>query len=106
MTMFVVANLGDAALTVESGTVNASGTLASGGVTMVDNTTAAPITLTLPDALGGYVTIKDVAGNANEYAITVSCAAGIDGGTTITLPPVPYAWVWLFWNGSSYSVIG
>jgi hypothetical protein len=105
MTVFVVANLGDAALTVPSGTVNGTTTISDGGVTFVDNTSAAPIVLTLDTALDGFVLLKDVAGNAGEYPITISCSAGIDGGTTLVMA-VPYQWAWLFWNGSSYSVIG
>jgi hypothetical protein len=103
--MFVVANLGDAALTIENGKVNAGGTLNSSGVTFVNNTTLAPMTLTLADAIGSFVVIKDIAGNADTYPISVTSASGIDAGNTITLS-VPYQWVWLFWNGSSYSVIG
>lgn len=105
MTMFVVANLGDAALSIVSGTVNAGGTVSTGGVLFVNNTTSNPITLTLATDLAPFILVKDVAGNADTYPITISCASGIDAGTTFVLA-IPYQWAWLFWNGSSYSVIG
>jgi len=47
----------------------------------VNNTTAAPVTVGLPNGnvVGQQLIIKDVAGNAGTYTITVSASAGIDG---------------------------
>lgn len=105
MTMFVVANLGDAVFSLPTGTVNTSQTITNGGVTFVDNTSAGPITLTVADNLG-LVMIKDVVGNAGTYPITVAASA-IDGGTSTKLS-LPYSWVWLQWNSATggYAVVG
>lgn len=103
MAMVTLANLGDAALSLPTNTVNASGTLFEGGVIFVNNTSAGPIALTLADALG-LVLIKDIAGNAGTYPITIS-ATSIDAGTSLVLS-VPRQWLWLQWNGSGYSVMG
>lgn len=105
MTTFVVANLGDAALTLPSATVNSGGTLGTGGFIFVNNTTGGPITLTLSASMTPFVMLKDIAGNANAHPITISYSGGIDAGTAIQLT-VPYEWVWLAWNGASYSIIG
>jgi hypothetical protein len=104
MTYFTIANLGDAALTLPTGTVVAGGTISAGGTTFVNNGAAAPITLTIGTALVPYVTIKDIAGNAATYNITVSCASGIDGGTTVVLN-TNYQWVTIIWTGSTYAII-
>jgi hypothetical protein len=103
--LITVSNLGDAALTIATATVSTGGTISAGGATFVNNTSNAAMTLTLTSALGGLIIIKDIAGNAGTYPITVSCSAGIDAGTTQVLS-IPYQWVLLIWNGSSYSVIG
>ena len=63
------------------------------------------MTLTLATDLAPFILVKDVAGNAGHLPHHNLCASGIDAGTTSVLA-IPYQWVWLFWNGSSYSVIG
>lgn len=105
MSTFIVANLGDAALTVPTGVVTETGTISTGGFLFVDNATFEPLTLTLETALTPFLVIKDVAGNANTYPITITCSSGIDAGTTFELA-LAYQYVWLAWNGSSYSVVG
>ena len=105
MTMFFVANLGDAALTIPSGTVSAGGTVSTGGYVFVNNTTGAPMTLTLSAALEPFVLVKDMAGNANLHPITITYSGGIDNSTSTQLA-LAYQWVWLTWNGTDYSVIG
>jgi len=105
MSSFVIANLGDAALTIPSGSVNAGGTLSTGGYIWVNNTSAAAITLTLTANMVPFVLIKDIAGNASTFPITIAFAGGIDNGTS-TLLTLPYQWVQLAWNGASYSAIG
>ena len=92
-------------LAIPSSTVSSGGTLATGGFVFVNTTTGAPITLTLSSALEPFILIKDIAGNANLHPITVSYSGGIDGGTTYPLA-LGYAWVWLGWNGTDYSIIG
>jgi hypothetical protein len=104
MTYFTIANLGDAALTLPTGTLVAGGTVSTGGITFVNNGTSAPMTITLADDLVPFITIKDIAGNAGTYNITVTSAAGIDGGTTIVLNRA-YQWVTLAWNGAKYGII-
>lgn len=103
--MFSVANLGDAALTILTNTVEAGAEIDTPGILFVDNVTAAPMTLTVDSGLTPFLVVKDIAGNAGTYPITVFASAGIDAGTT-TLLSVPYQSVWLAWNGASYSIIG
>ncbi|HEY3912476.1 MAG TPA: hypothetical protein VGM07_21680 [Stellaceae bacterium] len=104
MAMTVIANLGDAAFALPTSTVNGTSTISEAGVIFINNTSGGPITLTLADDLG-FLILKDIAGNAGSYPITVACAAAIDGGT---YPPlsVPFQWIWLQRNGTGYSVAG
>ena len=103
--MFTIANLGDAVLTIPSGVASGTGTLLTGGYVFVNNTSGGPITLTLAAALSPFTLIKDIAGNAGTRTITVTYPGGIDQVTSVQLT-YAYAWVWLAWNGTNYSIIG
>ena len=70
----------------------------------VDNSSGAPITVVLPSGLvqGQQIIIKDIAGNAGTYTITISVASGIDGNTTHLLlsdfASVSVVWLVGFWG--------
>ena len=104
--LFTIADIGDAAYNLLQQTVTAGGTIAQSGCTYCKNTTAAPLTLTLTR---GYslVVIKDIAGNAATYPITIVAAdaSDIDASANYVIN-VNYAWVWLSDNGTNYSVVG
>jgi hypothetical protein len=85
MSFFVVANLGDAALSIPSGSVNSGGTISTGGFVWVNNTSGSAITLTLSSALAPFALFKDVAGNASAHPITITFPGGIHGGTSTQL---------------------
>lgn len=105
MSIFTIANLGDAALTIPTGVVTESGTIISGGFLFINNQTSEPLTLTLDTALTPFVVLKDVAGNASTYPITITCSSGIDEGTSTELT-LNYQSIWLVWNSAGYSIIG
>jgi hypothetical protein len=90
--------------------VTASGTiiqLVSDNVIVVNKTTPAntAITLMTSPPTGQTVTIKDGAGNANTYNITITPAAGnIDGAATLVLNTA-YAGATLMYNGTIWNII-
>src|SRR5215471_1116967 len=73
-----------------------------------NNTSAAPITLSLGPGLctEQRLIIKDIAGNAGTYAITISGTGGtlIDNFPTLTLNG-NYAGVQLIWNGTMWGSV-
>jgi hypothetical protein len=90
--------------------VTASGTispLSTDGIIIVNKTTPAATAVTLMSSppTGQSVTIKDGAGNAATYNITVSPAAGlIDGLGTMVLNN-NYASCTLVYNGTGWNII-
>lgn len=87
-------------------TVNTTTTLTTGfnGFVRVDNTTSAPITITLPvtPTASQTITIKDNTGNAGIYTITISGGAAlIEGASTLALM-YNYGWVDLIYTGSKW----
>jgi hypothetical protein len=84
--------------------VNSTTTLTTGftGYVRVENTTSAPMTVTLPASptAAQEITIKDSSGNAGTYAIVVSAAA-IEGGTSLTIN-TNWGWVDLVYTGTRW----
>jgi len=76
---------------------------ASDQVILVNNTTAAPMTLTLPpgQSVGQFLWVKDNAGNAGTYNITVGPA--IDGISQVLASN--YASLQLVWNGTAWGTL-
>jgi hypothetical protein len=106
-TLITIANLGDAALTILTSTVTGTTSIVQSGLLFSNNTSAAAITLTLASGLTPFVVVKDVAGNAGTYPITVAFSAGIDGNASYVITQ-NYGWVWLAWNATNtnYNLIG
>jgi len=95
-------------LTLQTSSVTNNGTISTGGLIWVNNTSGGPITLNLNPALSPFIMFADIAGNVNINPVTIASSSGILGGvtSTTTVLSIPYQWVWLAWNGISYSVIG
>ena len=91
--------------------VTASGNisvLSTDNTIIINKTIAATTTVTLPasPAINQPVTIKDGAGNANTYNITVSGNGNtIDGGNTYVIGGA-YGSISMMWTGSFWSVVG
>jgi hypothetical protein len=88
--------------------VTASGDVtvnASDVAIVLNNTTPATTTVTLPTApaSGRYLLIKDGAGNASSFPITIS-GGTIDGSTTKAIN-TNFSSVELIFNGSTWSII-
>jgi hypothetical protein len=74
------------------------------GFVRVENTAAAPITITLPanPTAGQDITIKDCVGNAGTYPITVAGnGVSIEDAMTLVIP-YAYSWVDLFYTGAQW----
>lgn len=76
------------------------------GMVLVDNTTAAPITLTLPPgaAPGQQVTVKDQSGTATAYPVTVVCQPNVDGDPSYELTS-DFAAVTVAWLGTQWGTL-
>jgi hypothetical protein len=72
----------------------------------VNNGTATPITVTLPNGNVNdqRVLIKDTGGNAGNYNISVSTATGIDSNNPYVIAS-NYASLSVVWNGSTWGTI-
>ena len=84
-------------------TVNSTTTLTTGfrGFVRAENNTSAPITITLPASptAGQTVTIKDMLGNAGNWAITVAGnGQTIEGMATLVIS-FNYGWLDLIYTG-------
>lgn len=84
-------------------TMNTGGTITTGftGFVRVENTTSAPMTVTLPatPTAGQTLTVKDMSGNAGTYPITVAGgAATIEGAASIVIRS-NWGWVSLIHTG-------
>jgi hypothetical protein len=76
-------------------------------IVLVNNLTAGPITVTLPSApcAGRMIFIKDVAGNANSFGITVLAAVGTIDGLAGFIVSQNYQSITLLYNGSEWNLI-
>lgn len=94
---------------VNNATATESYAAASGfqGILFVYNTSGAGVTVTLPadpDA-GQWVRVKDVAGNADNYPITVAgVGVTIDGNDTYLIN-TNYQATMFIWNGAEWSIL-
>ena len=109
MTTFTIANLADVFATFTETISSLSGTLSitQPGCYFINKTVGSATAVQLATALTGIVTVKDAKGDANTNPIAITVAGGlnIDAAASLTLS-LPYQWVSLCWNGSSYSVVG
>lgn len=74
------------------------------GFVRVENTAAAPITITLPAAptSGQEITLKDCAGNSSTYAVTINGnGVFIEGAMTLVLN-YDFSWVDLYFTGTQW----
>lgn len=73
------------------------------GYIYVNNNTLAPISITLPPTpgVGQTLTIKDIAGNASTYPITIIGGADIEGEPTLTMG-YNYNWVEITFTGAEW----
>ena len=94
--------------TVHVVTTGASATMAvTDTVLKIAKTTPSATAVTLPvgAVVGQYYSVKDAAGNAQTYPITVSAASGlIDGSASVTLN-VAWQSVTFAFDGSAWSVV-
>ena len=74
---------------------------------LVNNATSTPITLVLPatPCLGRIVYVKDIAGNANTFNITVVSALGTIDGLSGFIISQNYQAITLLYNGTEWSLI-
>lgn len=74
---------------------------------LVSNGAAAPITVTLPSGpcTGRVVYVKDIAGNANAFNVTVVAAAGTIDGLAGFVISQNYQAITLLYNGTEWNLI-
>jgi hypothetical protein len=78
--------------------------LATDNIVYVNNTSTAAMALALPGtpAVGQFLIIKDITGNAATYNITVT---GTVDGVTNPVIGANYGGVGLFWTGSKWTEV-
>lgn len=109
MTTIPIANLADVFGAFTETISSLVGTLAitQPGLYFIQKSVGSATAVQLATALTGVVTVKDAKGDANTNPITITIAGGLDiDGAASAVISLPYGWVSLCWNGSSYSMVG